>query len=89
MYNVLVYYRIASLESVKMERFILGTLGEDLFVVQHDNLRKVHELIQNKPWADDILEQIQTLIDKESSVPIRRMMSMSMSSVINKLENNK
>ncbi|WP_181414632.1 hypothetical protein [Gilliamella apis] len=46
-------------------------------------------MIQNKPWADDILEQIQALIDKESSVPIKRMMSMSMSSVINKLENQK
>lgn len=55
----------------------------------NDNLRKVHELIQNKPWGDDILEQIQALIDKESSVPIKRMMSMSMSSVINKLENQK
>lgn len=55
----------------------------------NDNLRKVHELIQNKPWVDDILEQIQALIDKESSVPIKRMMSMSMSSVINKLENQK
>ena len=55
----------------------------------NDNLRKVHELIQNKPWADDILEQIQALIDKESSVPIKRMMSMGMSSVINKLENQK
>lgn len=55
----------------------------------NDNLRKVHELIQNKPWADDILEQIQALIDKESSVPIKRMMSMSMSSVVNKLENQK
>ena len=55
----------------------------------NDNLRKVHELIQNKPWADDILEQIQALIDKESSVPIKRMMSMSMSSVINKLENQR
>ena len=59
--------------------------------MQHDNdnLRKVHELIQNKPWDDDILEQIQALIDKESCVPIRRMMSMSMSSVMNKLENHK
>ena len=51
----------------------------------NDNLRKVHELIQNKPWADDILEQIQALIDKESSVPIKRIMSFCMSSLINKI----
>lgn len=57
--------------------------------MKEDNLRKVHELIQNKPWCYDILDQIQKLIDNEKCLPIKRIMSMSMSSVINKIENQK
>ena len=56
--------------------------------MKEDNLRKVHELIQNKPWCDDILDQIQKLIDNEKCLPIKRMMSMSMSSVINQIANH-
>ncbi|OCG77381.1 hypothetical protein A9G42_05605 [Gilliamella sp. Nev6-6] len=55
----------------------------------NDNLRKVHDLIQKKPWDDDILLKIQRLIDNEPNLAIKRMMAMSMSAVTHKMENSK
>lgn len=55
----------------------------------NNNLQMVHDLIQKQPWDADILEKIQKLIDAEPNVAIKRMMGMSMSSVIHKMNNSK
>lgn len=56
--------------------------------MMNNNLQMVHDLIQKQPWDEDILEKIQKLIDAEPNVAIKRMMAMSMSAVINKMNNS-
>ena len=56
--------------------------------MMNNNLQMMHDLIQKQPWDADILEKIQKLIDAEPNVAIKRMMEMSLSAVINKMNNS-
>lgn len=56
--------------------------------MMNNNLQMMHDLIQKQPWDADILEKIQKLIDAEPNVTIKRMMGMSLSAVINKMNNS-
>ncbi|MCX8679500.1 hypothetical protein J3U22_07730 [Gilliamella sp. B2865] len=56
--------------------------------MMNNNLQMMHDLIQKQPWDADILEKIQKLIDAEPNVAIKRMMGMSLSAVIIKMNNS-